>query len=131
MRATPAGRELGSTSVQVIILMPMLVAATFLGIQAALVHHARSVALDAATLGARAAATEFGTETDGVQAATGFLAQVGDRALPTSAVTVTRTATTAQAQVTGTAQTVLPWWTPRVSQHSTSTVERLTVGTAP
>ncbi|WP_454859667.1 TadE/TadG family type IV pilus assembly protein [Promicromonospora soli] len=128
--ARPA-RDHGSTSVQMIILVPVLLAASFLGVQAAVVHHARSVALDAATLGARAAATEFGTEADGLQAATGFLAQVGDRALPTSTVTVTRTATTAQAQVTGTALTVLPWWTPRISQHSTSTVERLTVGAGP
>ncbi|WP_423464226.1 TadE/TadG family type IV pilus assembly protein [Promicromonospora sp. MS192] len=131
MRATRALRERGSTSVQVIILMPFLVAATFLGIQATLISHARSVALDAATLGARTAATEFGIEADGVQAATGFLAQVGDRALPTSSVTVTRTATTAHAWVTGTAQTVLPWWTPHISQHSTATVERLTAGTGP
>jgi Flp pilus assembly protein TadG len=131
MRDRRRARDHGSTSVEVIILMPVLLAASFLGVQVALVHHARSVALDAATIGARAAAAELGTEADGIQAATGFLAQVGDRALPTSTVTVTRTASTAQAHVTGTAQTVLPWWTPRISQHSTSTVERLTVGTVP
>jgi Flp pilus assembly protein TadG len=128
MRHSRRGRDHGSTSIQIVILMPVLLAMSFLGLQAALVHHARSVAVDAATAGARAAATEFGTEADGVQAATGFLAQVGDRALPTSSVTVTRTATAARAEVTGTALTVLPWWTPRISQHSVATVERLIVG---
>ena len=53
--------ERGSTSVQMVILMPVLFSVMFLGLQAALFYHARTVAIAAAQQGARAAGAETGS----------------------------------------------------------------------
>src|SRR5215207_4306223 len=57
--------ERGSTSVQMVILMPVLFSVMFLGLQAALFYHARTVAIAAAQDGARAAGAETGTASNG------------------------------------------------------------------
>jgi Flp pilus assembly protein TadG len=51
-RLGSARSERGSTSVQMVILMPVLFSVMFLGLQAALVYHARTVAIAAAQEGA-------------------------------------------------------------------------------
>ena len=61
LRLAAAGSgERGSTSVQMVILMPVLFSVMFLGLQAALFYHARTVAIAAAQEGARAAGAETG-----------------------------------------------------------------------
>jgi Flp pilus assembly protein TadG len=49
-----------------VILMPALFAVMFLGMQAALIYHARTIAIASAQEGARAAGAENGTATAGV-----------------------------------------------------------------
>ena len=61
--------ERGSATIELVILLPALFAVMFLGMQAALFYHARTVAIAAAQEGARAAGGENGKESDGVQAA--------------------------------------------------------------
>ena len=60
-----------------VILMPVLFSVMFLGLQAALFYHARTVAIAAAQEGARAAGAETGTASDGIAAATSFVAAAG------------------------------------------------------
>ena len=72
MKARPATSssrrrdERGSGTIELVILLPALFAVMFLGMQAALFYHARTVAIAAAQEGARAAGGENGKEADGV-----------------------------------------------------------------
>lgn len=123
-----AGRdESGSTSIQMVILMPALFAVMFLGMQAALWYHARTVAMAAAQQGAHAAGAQNGSQQAGVATATSFVAQAGgDDVLDAVQVTGSRSVTQATISVTGTSMSVVPGWTITVSQSATVPVERLT-----
>src|SRR3954454_6949483 len=94
--------ERGSVSIELVVLLPALFAVMFLGMQAALFYHARTVAIAAAQEGARAAGAEQGREADGVGAATDFITEAGgDNVLTGSSSTANRTPTTATVTVTG------------------------------
>ncbi|WP_257429780.1 TadE family protein [Nocardioides carbamazepini] len=114
-------------SIELVIVLPALFAILFLGMQAALYHHARTVAIAAAQEGARAAGAEHGTESAGVTAATAFVATAGgDDVLATATATADRTTTTVTVTVTGVSLSVIPGWHPRVTQTASVPVERLT-----
>jgi hypothetical protein len=98
----------------------------FLGMQAALYYHARTVAITAATEGAKAAAVESGRVLDGEAAALAFVQQAGgDDVLPAAAASGSMTATSITLVVTGHSLSVVPGWTPQVRQHVTAPRERL------
>ena len=119
--------ERGSVTVELIILLPALFAVMFLGMQAALFHHARAVAIAAAQEGAHAAASETGRDVDGVPAATAFIADAGGTdVLTASRATATRSATTVSVTVRGRSLSVIPGWSPTVTQSASLPVERLT-----
>ena len=119
--------ERGSLSIELVILLPALFAVMFLGMQAALFYHARTVAIAAAQEGARAAGAEHGREGDGVGAANDFLAEAGgDDVLPGATATANRTATTVTVVVQGHSLSVIPGWSPIVRQEASVPVERLT-----
>ena len=119
--------ERGSVSIQLVILLPALFAVMFLGMQAALFYHARTVAIAAAQEGARAAGGESGKESDGVQAANAFLADAGGNDVLTGATTTAKwTATTVTVVVQGHSLSVIPGWSPVVRQVASVPVERLT-----
>ena len=122
--------ERGSASLQLAALLPVLFGVMFLGLQAALIYHARTVAVAAAAQGARAAAVEGGTPGDGAAAAADFVAQAGGQdVLENPAVTAGRSgAATVTVTVTGTALTVLPGWHPQIRQSATLPAERITTG---
>lgn len=110
-----------------VVLLPALFAVMFLGMQAALFYHARTVAIAAAQQGARAAAGENGSTSDGVLAASDFITQAGGAdVLVNARASAHRTATTVTVAVTGHALSVLPGWTPAVVQSASLPVERLT-----
>ena len=118
-------------SIELVILLPALFAVMFLGTQAALFYHARTVAIAAAEEGARAAGAERGRESDGVGAADDFIAEAGgDDVLTGTSTSADRTATTATVKVTGFSLSVIPGWTVRITQSATVPVERLTDPTA-
>jgi Flp pilus assembly protein TadG len=109
------------------ILLPALFAVMFLGMQAALFHHARSVAIAAAQEGARAAGGENGKESDGLQAAATFIEDAGgDDVLSGAITTANRTTTTVTVVVQGHSLSVIPGWSPVVRQVASVPVERLT-----
>lgn len=118
--------EHGSTSIQMVLLMPALFTVMFLGMQAALHYHARTLAIAAAQEGARAAGAQGGTKADGIIMATTYLAASAGDSLTVTAITGVRTASTATITVRGTALTVLPGWTPTVTQSASVPVERTT-----
>jgi Flp pilus assembly protein TadG len=119
--------ERGSSSIQMVILMPALFAVMFLGMQGALYYHARTVAVAAAQEGARIAGSENGTAADGTAAASSFVTDAGGNdVLPGASVTGDRSATTATVSVTGTSLSVIPGWSPAVTQSASVPVERIT-----
>ena len=119
--------ERGSSSIQMVMLMPALFSIMFLGMQGALYYHARTVAIAAAQEGARAAGSQNGTVAEGVSAASSFVSDAGGRdVLPGAHMTGGRSATTATVTVTGTSLSVIPGWSPAVSQSASVPVERIT-----
>lgn len=121
----------GSVSIELVILLPALFAVMFVGMQAALFYHARTVAIAAAQEGARAAGAEQGREADGVGAANDFLAEAGgDDVLTSTSTSASRTATTATVTVTGFSLSVIPGWKVRITQSATVPAERLTAPNA-
>lgn len=109
------------------ILLPALFAVMFLGMQAALFYHARTVAIAAAQEGARAAGAENGKTSDGTNAAYAFISEAGgDGVLSGASTTANRTPTTATVTVTGHSLSVIPGWNPVITQSASLPVERLT-----
>jgi Flp pilus assembly protein TadG len=116
----------GSVSIELVILLPALFAVLFVGMQAALYYHARTVAIAAAQEGARAAGREGGSESRGVTAAQDFIADVGDDVLQGSTAAAERTATTATVVIEARGLSVIPGWNPTIRQSASVPVERLT-----
>ena len=112
---------------QLVILMPLLFSLMFLGLQAALYYHARSVAVAAAQEGARTAGAESGSAAAGIAAAQSFVtASGGPDVLAAASVTGHRSPSQATVTVTGRALSVVPGWAPAVRQSATVPVERIT-----
>ncbi len=119
--------ERGSVSVELVILLPALFAVMFLGMQAALIYHARTVAIAAAQEGALAAGGENGKSSDGINAASAFITDAGgDVVLSGASATANRTASTVTVTVTGHSLSVIPGWNPVITQSASLPVERLT-----
>ena len=119
--------ERGSVAIQMVFVLPALFAVMFLGVQASLYYHARSVALAAAEEGAREAAGQTGSQDSGVAVARTFLQDAGGADVMTNTnVTGTRSAVTATVTVTGTTLSVIPGWKGTVSQRASMPVERIT-----
>ncbi len=117
--------ERGSASLQYVILMPALFLLMFLGLQSAIVHWGRTVALAAAQEGAREAAAETGSKARGVAAARDFASR-SSASLKGIGVTGYRSSTDAGITVTATTLSVIPGFRFHVHQSATMPVERLT-----
>ena len=128
-RLPEGGREGGSASIQMVFLLPVLFSVMFLGMQAALYYHARTVAIAAAQEGARAAGAETGSAGEGIAVASSFLtAAGGSDVLENASVSGTRSVTQATVTVRGASLSVIPGWAPVVEQSATVPVERITTG---
>ena len=127
LRATP--RDRGSSSVEVVVLLPLVFLLLFAMVQGGLWFHARAVALGAATEGARVAAAESSSAGAGISAATSFIADAGSGVVVLDpAVTGSRSATTATVTVTvtGRTQSLVPFLSPAVAQSASFPIERIT-----
>ena len=98
------------------VLLPMLLVLLFCGVQAALLHQARSLAVAAASAGAHAAGAEYGSPAAGVATAEGFLAESADDAFSSHSVTASASETTASVTVSGVSLSIVPYWTPEIRQ---------------
>lgn len=113
----------GGSPVEFAIVASAMIVVVFAVIQVGLVFHARSIALGAATQGVNAG-RGFNAPGDTADAAArGFLHQAGD-GLAEQEVTVTRTATDVRVTVTGTAISVLPGVSFRISQTAHGSIEQ-------
>ena len=119
-------RDRGSSSVEVVVLLPLVFLLLFAMVQGGLWFHARAVALGAATEGARVAAAESSSAGAGISAATSFIADAGSGVVIDPAVTGSRSATTATVTVTGQAQSLVPFLNPSVAQSASFPTERIT-----
>ena len=119
--------ERGSLTIEATILFPALLAIMFLGVQAAMWFHARSVAIGAAADGARAQSLERAAEGDGRAAALEFVAAAGgDDVLRGVEVSSSQSPTSVSVTVVGSSMSLVPGWDPSVEQSATVPLERIT-----
>jgi hypothetical protein len=127
-RCSRRAADVGSATLEIVVLFPAVLLATFGLVQGALYYHARDIALAAANDGLSAARSRGGSAEDGRRAAVAFLGRAGgDDVLPASVVRAERTAGTATVTVTGHALSLVPGvpgWT--VQQTASGPVERFT-----
>lgn len=123
MRLT--GGERGSVTVEMVVLMPVLLATLFGGIQVGMVFHARHIAIAAAQEGARTAAVYQASLPDGIGTATTAATDWAGQTLIGIKVTGQRTATRVSITVQGSAISLLPGVSWPVEQTATLPVERL------
>ncbi|RPF21465.1 TadE/TadG family type IV pilus assembly protein [Myceligenerans xiligouense] len=122
----------GSVSTELVIVLPAVIALTFLGIQAGVLFHARQVVLAAANQGALAAASEYGTAADGQAGAEAFLAQTGDSALSSWTVSADRSDEQVVIRIVAEPYSAIPFWSVSVSGQASMPTERIVpVGAAP
>ncbi len=131
LRAHLRGRlsgDRGSTSLQLVIVFPAVLALIFGGVQTALYFYARNVAIAAAQEGARAAGAQTGSAGAGTAAAADFIARAGGPdALPASSVSGSRSATTATVTVRGRSLSLVPGYAGiDITQSASVPVERIT-----
>lgn len=119
-----AGRgERGSTNVEMVLLMPILLATLLGGIQAGFVFHARHLAIASAQEGARAAAAYQAKLTEGLRTATATASEWGGPTLTAIQVTGERTTTRVSITVSGTAVSLIPGMSWPIEQTATLPVE--------
>ena len=118
--------ERGSSSVEMVIALPLVLTVLFLAVQAGTWFHARSIALASAQSGARTSAMLNSTLEAGLSSAGSFAADVGGTTLTGVTVTGDRTATSTTVTVTGHSVRLVPFMDVTVSQSATLPVERYT-----
>ena len=123
-RRVTGQRERGSTTIELVVLLPALFTLMFLGVQTALMYQGRTIALAAAQEGARAAAGETGSASAGISAASAFVA-ASTASLKGTTVSGSRSATEARITVVTHTSSVIPGWTPNISQSAVMPVEKL------
>lgn len=123
MRLT--GGERGSVTVEMVVLMPVLLATLFGGIQVGVVFHARHIAIAAAQEGARTAAAYQASLPDGIGTATTAATDWAGQTLTGIKVTGQRTATRVSITVQGSAISLLPGVSWPIEQTATLPVESL------
>ena len=123
LRANDCGRDRGAHTVEfAIVALPLLIV-TFMVIQAALVFHARSMALAAATQGAQVARGYGSSSGAGKTKAEDFLGVVG-QGLQDPEVEVTASGTDVTVTVRGHAPSIIPFMTFNVTQTASGPIER-------
>jgi len=115
-------RELGVTSTELAVLMPVIIALILVPFQVGLWWHAKQIADAASREAVDAAQVEDATETDGVAAAQRFLDSAGN--LTEVTVTVTRGVDNVTVEVTGRAPRLIPGLDWQVTAHAVGSIER-------
>lgn len=118
--------ERGSSSIEMVIALPIVLTVLFLAVQAGTWFHARSIALASAQSGARTSAMLNSSLEAGLSSARSFATDVGGTTLTGVTVTGDRTATSTTVTVTGHSVRLVPFMDVTVSQSATLPVERYT-----
>lgn len=128
-RVLSATRDRGSAAVQAVMILPLMITLLFVGMQAALFYWGRTVAIVAAEEGARVAALEDGSTSEGIANARSFVTgDGGSDVLEDVSVTGARSPTQATVTVSGVVLSVIPGWSPQITHTASFPVERLTGG---
>lgn len=117
-------KERGESVIELVIAVPVLLLLVFTIVQFTLVWHAEQVAQAAASQALAAARVQGGTQAAGQAHAEQILNQVAGATLPTSSVSVQVGADQAEVEVSGTAQSILPFFTLHVHAEAAGPVER-------
>ncbi|HSS08352.1 MAG TPA: TadE/TadG family type IV pilus assembly protein [Acidimicrobiales bacterium] len=104
-----AGTEAGATTLEAVLVFPVLLLLLMLIIQFALWYHANDLASAAAQDGVRAARVEGGTAADGASRANELLDQTGPSILQGRQVSVRRGADVARVEIRGTCIRLIPF----------------------
>lgn len=122
------GGQDGASTVETVLLLPLVLLLTLLPVQAGLVWHAHQVLVAAAQEGARASRqadlSAAQAQAAGSASALAFTAQAGGRAVSDASVRVERGPQQVQVQVQGRALAVLPGFGLLVRARAVSPVER-------
>ena len=126
------GSEAGYSTVETVLLLPLLVLFTLLVVQYALAWHARNVAESAARIGVAHARAYTATDADGLRQSIQYLRSVDPALLRAAHIEVTRTATTATVRIRA---QVLPVpgipITSDIDERSSGPIERFVAGAGP
>ena len=114
-----------AASTTVAVVFPVVLLLLWTVMTFALYFYGRSAAINVAATGAQAAAVHGGSAGSCQAAARALLDRVGD-AISGVRVSCTRTGSTATATVTGYTLSLVPGWSPQVTQSASLPVERLT-----
>jgi Flp pilus assembly protein TadG len=122
-----ARSEDGNTSIQNIILMPMLFLVIFAIVQAGIYYHALNTARSIANGAVQVTRLEGGTEAAGRSEAAARMAAVGPALLGGTTVSVSRTPEQATVTIDGTVRSMIPGLTLPIRSTATGPVERWAV----
>ena len=118
------GEDRGASTLEFVIVTPMLLLFLMLAVQFALVAHAQNSAQMAADEGAASVRAYNGTVGAGQAKAERYLDELAGSMFTGHSISGNRTATEASITVTATVKSMVPGFHPRVSHTSTGTVER-------
>lgn len=122
------GPDGGFSTLEAVILIPVLVIATMLAVQFAMLYHGRNVASAAARDGLRVARGYQATGQRGAADCTRYLAAVAGKMLSGPTCTATRTATTVTVSVHATVMSVVPFGSYHLEETATGPVEAFQAG---
>ena len=122
-RRTAADPDRGSSSVEAVITIPVLVIVMMCVVQFALVWHARHTAQAAAQVAARSAAIYQASAADGQADGDAYLSQTAPNLLTGRSVLVTRDVVTVTATVTAGVPSVIPFGSFSVQERASAPVE--------
>ena len=117
-------KERGESVIELVIAVPVLLLLVFTIVQFTLVWHAEQVAQAAASQALAAARVQGGTQAGGQAQAEQILNQVAGGTLPTRVVSVQLGADQADVDVSGTSESILPFFTLHVHAEAAGPVER-------
>ena len=121
-----AGADRGSTVAEAVIIVPVIIIATMVVVQFALIWHGRHVAQAAAQTAARAAATYQGSADIGRADGDAYLAEVAPSLLPGRNISVTRDASTVVVTIHADVLTVIPFGNFTIDERASAPVEAFT-----
>jgi Flp pilus assembly protein TadG len=116
----------GSTVAEAVIIVPVIIIATLVVVQFALIWHGRHVAQAAAQTAARAAATYQSSADIGRADGDAYLAEVAPSLLPGRNISVTRDATTVVVTIHADVLTVIPFGNFTIDERASAPVEAFT-----
>ena len=119
----------GAATAEAVLATPLLLLLVLGIVQFAVWAHATHIAQTAAAQALNTARAEGATAADGHAQARALLAQLGHTVLTNPHITVTRSARTAQARVSGRAEQIVPWLRLPVRAAADGPVERWTTST--